>query len=293
MLTKETQKEYKSRTDTIIDFILKNLNGDVSLRTLSHVANYSPFHLQKVFKQVTGQTPKQYVIKLRSEAAFHLILVHPHKSIHEVAMDCGFSSAAVFSRSMKKYFGISPERVRSLSPREHIAILKKLNLNPRPAKKNREAGRKRVVRIVKTTTISGIYLLASFNDPVKIQKTFKELVQLAHAHDMYTVDSKLYGILSPQHGHTYKAFLSSDKIKNVPGKLNVTEIKAGKYAVIKASGQMRETMKAVHYVFHKWLPGSGYRIADEVTGYEVFSRNPETTAYSEIDREIYIPVKPA
>lgn len=290
-----TEQEYKLRVDDVIDFILKNLHGDVSLENLSHVANYSPFHLQKIFKQVTGETPKQYVIKLKLESAFHLLVVHPHKSILEISMDCGFSSPAVFSRSMKNYFGISPEKVRGLSPREHVKILKKLNLNlpPELKKNNTLKANENVVRIVKTETVKGIYLLAPFNDPVKIRQAFKKLVLSARANDLNTSDSKLLGILSPQLGHTYKAFLSLDSIINLPGKLKVTELKAGKYAVIKAAGPFQETMKAVHYVFHKWLPESGYKIADEVIGYETFPGNPSTKLYDETDREIYIPVKPA
>src|SRR3972149_1241739 len=104
-----TEKEYKSRIDAVIDYILKNLNNDISLQALSNVANYSPYHLQKIFKQVIGKTPKQYIIKLKIETSLHLIIIHPHKSIIEIATECGFSSPSVFSRAFKNYFGVSPE----------------------------------------------------------------------------------------------------------------------------------------------------------------------------------------
>ena len=100
-----TQTEQQQRIARVIDHVLKNCHEDLSIDTLAKVAHYSPFHLQKLFKQLVGETPKQYSLKLRLERAFLLLLIHPHKTIEEVGLSCGFSSPSVFSRAMKQYFG--------------------------------------------------------------------------------------------------------------------------------------------------------------------------------------------
>lgn len=122
-----TQKEYKKRMDQVLDYILKNLNKENSLHELAQIANYSPFHFQKLFKQQMGESPKQYVLKLRIETALHLLIMHETKTISEVSADCGFSSPAVFSRAIKNFYGISPDKFRSLKLEERSKFLKAEN----------------------------------------------------------------------------------------------------------------------------------------------------------------------
>ncbi len=54
-----------------MNFIFKNLKEELSLEKLASTANYSAFHFQKIFKQVIGESPKQYIIRLRLENAAH------------------------------------------------------------------------------------------------------------------------------------------------------------------------------------------------------------------------------
>ncbi|MBA3682144.1 MAG: AraC family transcriptional regulator [Bacteroidetes bacterium] len=290
-MDKQTEKEHKERINKVIDFMFKSINDNVSLDALSRIANYSPFHFQKIFKHITGKTPKQYIIKLRLEAALHLIFIHPHKSILEIAIDCGFSSSSVFSRAFRNFYNTSPEKIRSLNPKEKLKVLKKLNISPTSLSQKKNA-KELQVSVKKSASLKGIYILAPFHDCIKIQQTFKELIQLAKANDLYTSDSRLFGILSPHHGHTYMAFLSLDKINGLPTKFNSTELRMGKYASVKTHGKSEETMKAVHYIFQRWLPKSGYKIANEVIGFESFSENPSSVAYHKLQREIHIPIEP-
>ena len=43
--------DYKRRIDQVIDYIFGHPDTQISLQTLAGVANYSPFHLQKIFNQ--------------------------------------------------------------------------------------------------------------------------------------------------------------------------------------------------------------------------------------------------
>lgn len=295
MIVKKIEKEYKARIDRVVDFIIKTLHNNISLQMLGRVANYSPFHLQKIFKQITGETPKQYIIKLRLETALHLLIVHQHKSISEIATDSGFSSTSIFSRAVKNYFGVSPEKIHSLSPKTQVHILKKIKLLPLLKSKTvRNTSKNNVdIQVIKTESIKGIYLFSPFHDQQKIQQSFKDIVKLAKANDLYSVSSKPFGILNLHQGHTYKVFLALNEVKQLPKQpYNITEIKKGKYASFMVCGGKPETIKAVHYFFHNWLPDSGYRVADEVVCFESFSSDPAAMDYERIEREIRIPIQP-
>lgn len=293
MNEKITEKEHKQRLDSVIDYILKNLNNNISLQSLASVANYSPFHLQKIFKQYIGESPKQYIIKLRLETAFHIMIIHPHKSINEIALDCGFSSPAVFSRAIKNYFGHSPEQLRNLTPKERLKALSKSTPHTPPFGENKEPNLKSKleVRVVKIKSIFGVYLLAPFDDGKQIQQSFRNLYQKLKAKDIISNEPTFYGILSPHQGNIYKSFIELDERNIALDKFHQTEIKGGKYAVFKVKGNKQQTLKSVQYFYHYWLSNNGYRIGD-VVGFEKFSGNPYEIPYEKMERELFVPIEP-
>ncbi|HWB27681.1 MAG TPA: AraC family transcriptional regulator [Chitinophagaceae bacterium] len=293
MQESETSKEHKKRIEKVIDHILKNINSDIPLQELAQVANYSPSHLQKIFKQVTGESPKQYTLKVRLETALLLMIIHPFKPIKELSIDCGFSSPSIFSRAVKHYFGISPEEIRKYPPKERMLLHKsRKSKTIAPTGSSVEnVGYKLDIKIKKIGTIKGIYLTAPCDDMVKIQGAFKEVIRLAISNDLLFDYKGIYGILSPHQGNIYKTFVAVNKHQELPGKFNVTEIKAGKYATFRIRGDIRENVMAVHFLYNHWLPENGYKIAD-VLSFELFCGNPAITPYAELEREFYIPVEP-
>src|SRR5579872_1132042 len=211
-----TAADRKRRIDHVVAYIFSNLEGQISLRTLAGVGNYSPFHLQKIFKQIIGDSPKQYIIKLRLETAFHLLIIHPQKSIQEIAADSGFSSPAVFCRAIKRYFGHSPEQIRQLSHRQKMSLLHTTASVTTPAQTSTASRGKPskvsgspsaeniTIHTVKKPSVNGIYLLVPFDNPREIQHAFTALSGFANAHDRPISWQDMYGIPSPHQRNTYK-----------------------------------------------------------------------------------------
>lgn len=85
---------------------------DMSLSSLAARAGWSPFHLHRIFRRVTGETPKHYLLRLRLEAAAAR-LVTSTDSIAHVALAAGFTSHAVFTRAFRRYFGRPPGDYRA------------------------------------------------------------------------------------------------------------------------------------------------------------------------------------
>jgi len=86
--------------------------GDVSLAALAERAGWSPFHLQREFSRVFGETPKQYALRVRLTRAA-AALAAPDASVREVAATAGFGSAEAFARAFKQHFGCTPSRYRA------------------------------------------------------------------------------------------------------------------------------------------------------------------------------------
>src|SRR5215471_1184900 len=100
-----------ARMHRVVGSIAARLDDDVSLKTLARRAGLSPFHLQRVFSNEVGETPKQLTLRLRLSRAAVLLLT-TSDSILDVALACGFQSHEVFTRAFRKRFGMTPRAYR-------------------------------------------------------------------------------------------------------------------------------------------------------------------------------------
>jgi AraC-like DNA-binding protein len=71
---------------------------------------YSKF--RKTFKQVTGQSPHQYLLNLRLDKSREL-LETTHLTVNEISFQTGFESVFYFSKLFKKKNGVSPMHYRA------------------------------------------------------------------------------------------------------------------------------------------------------------------------------------
>ena len=92
------EKEYHSRIRKVLAYIQENLSEELPLGNLSELAFFSPFHFQKIFSRYVGESPKQYIMRLRLERIAHHLKLYPALSINDAAFQCGFSSSSSFSK---------------------------------------------------------------------------------------------------------------------------------------------------------------------------------------------------
>lgn len=96
-------------------YIEANLYEKLTLKQLGYAADYSPWHSARLFKELTGKTPFDYIRSLRlSKAA--LTLRDKEYRIIDVAFDFVFDSHEGFTRAFSKEFGISPKKYSQSTP---------------------------------------------------------------------------------------------------------------------------------------------------------------------------------
>lgn len=90
------------------EHIQRCIHKPVSLRDLARVAGYSPWHSARIFKELVGKAPFEYIRALRlSHAAVKL--KEEDIRIIDVALDFVFDSHEGFTRAFSKQFGMSPK----------------------------------------------------------------------------------------------------------------------------------------------------------------------------------------
>ncbi len=102
----ETAKSKVSKE--ISEYFHNHFSEKISLEQLAKNMYLSPFYISKIFKEEIGDTPINYLIKIRLEHAKELLLSHPNLSIKEIASIVGYDDAYYFSKIFKKYYEYSP-----------------------------------------------------------------------------------------------------------------------------------------------------------------------------------------
>ena len=92
-------------------FIERNLHRTIHTRDISAVAQRSPAHFSRSFKQAFGEPPHAYVVRRRLERACHLMITSTD-SLSDIALSVGFSDQAHLCRLFRQAFGESPSSWR-------------------------------------------------------------------------------------------------------------------------------------------------------------------------------------
>ena len=101
METKElNRQEYQLRIDKVTDYIHNHID--------------QPFHFHRVFVFLTGETPTDYIKRIRIEKAALLLKQDKELSATEIARLCGFSSLSLLSRNFRQHFDMTIREFRSL-----------------------------------------------------------------------------------------------------------------------------------------------------------------------------------
>lgn len=97
-----------------IHLLLEKLCEDVRIDVLAAEVGVSAAYLQRIFRQVQGETIIEYLNRMRIERA-KLLLLNTDDSVIDIALAAGFNSRQHFTRVFTAAEGCSPQRYRSLA----------------------------------------------------------------------------------------------------------------------------------------------------------------------------------
>lgn len=290
-----SENEYKKRIDHVLDYIQEHLFEPINLEKIATEAYFSPFHFHRIFTSITGETPNDYVVRLRLEKAANMLFVRRNTTITDIAYTCGFSSPAVFSRSFKKHFGISASSFAA----RHIGDYHALN---RP--QNKEVSVKKEfdlsqIKIKKLPAFNFIYTRCNNGYGKGNLKAWEKIIKFALYNDLITPDTKYVGIpfdnpgITPENKCRYYACLTvPDDYIYEGNEFSTLKINEGKYAVYHFIGKEEDMSAAYSNIYGKWLPESGFI---HHKGYILELYPWEQGIQSDIDNfeyDIALPVKP-
>ncbi|KAF6568849.1 AraC family transcriptional regulator [Paenibacillus sp. FSL M8-0228] len=95
------------------EYIRMHCQNLLDLKTMAATSGYSSFHFSRLFHQIMGSTPAQYLLQCRITLAKHL-LVSTALTVKQIALETGFHQSSYFIKRFREQTGITPEQFRQL-----------------------------------------------------------------------------------------------------------------------------------------------------------------------------------
>jgi AraC family transcriptional regulator len=270
------RREYERRVNRVMDYVQANLAEELTLEKLAAVAAFSPFHFHRVFSAITGETLSDFIRRIRLERAAATLSVLHETSVLEIALRCGFSSAATFARAFKSHFGMSATEWREGGARRWRDARRqarkpgKADRKPRkaPTPPNRQA-QPMTVRIEDLPSYRVAYVrhVGPYGDG-GISALWVDFERWIRAHGLRQPGTLTIGIghdaptIAAAETLRYDACLVVDAGFKADRRVNIAQLPGGKYAITPFEGPPAGLSTAWERFWTAWLPGSGYQPED-------------------------------
>lgn len=96
----------------VLDFVADRFGEPITIDDMARVAGLSAAHFARLFKELLGDSPYQFVMDYRVEQAKRM-LQDPARPMVDVALACGFADQPHFSRVFKQLTGMTPKAFRA------------------------------------------------------------------------------------------------------------------------------------------------------------------------------------
>jgi len=295
MESKQSRNEYLRRIHKVQDYIESNIDSSLSIEKLADIAGFSKFHFHRIFKGIVDEPLSRYVNRLKLERATNLLTYRLDMTITDIAYHFGFTDSAVFSRTFKNYYGVSPSQYRN----DNSKNCKDVRGIPQYNECKQVRGN---VEIVTADDINVAYIrhIGTYGEltiafPKMIEKVFHYAAkQNYHVFD----DTKVLTIYHDHHEFTEDYHLRTSLCITIPdasavetNDIGIMVIPSGKYAVGHFEIFQDEYKGAWDFIYGKWLPNSGYKPRGSYP-FEMYKNDPRRHPEKKHIVDIYVPIEP-
>jgi AraC family transcriptional regulator len=240
-------------------FIEAHLGGDASLAEIASTSGVSRYQLLRAFGSATGHSVMRYVRGRRlSEAARVLVAGAP--DILSVALDAGYGSHEAFTRAFRDQFGLTPEAVRERRRLETLQLVEAIRMDETLIVKldppRFDTGR--------TLLVAGLGERYSFETNHGIPLQWQRFVPYI-GNIPGQAGNVTYGVCCNSDGagnFEYIAGVEVSSFDDLPPEFRRVRIPAQRYVVFTHREHISTMRGTVYTIWNKWLPESGYEIAD-------------------------------
>ncbi|ROL72679.1 AraC family transcriptional regulator [Pseudomonas vranovensis] len=280
---------YTLRFSAVLAYIDANLEGDLSVKTLSQVANFSVFHFHRQFTAYVGVPVSRYVQLMRLRQAAHRLAANAELSVLEAALAAGFESPEAFSRAFRRALGMSPSGFRRQPNWQAWNAVFAI-----PHFSRSVIMQVRIVEFVQTRVAA----LEHCGPPAQVSESVNRFIAWRMASGQSPVaSSRTFGIpygnpdTTPAEDFRFAICGEIDEAvaANEAG-VHERLIAGGRYAVVRHVGSPDHIAESIYPIYRDWLPDSCEELRDQPLFFHYLNVYPETPQ-AQWQTDIYVPLR--
>jgi len=291
MRRKETNLTHSKLANDLLNYINNHIETQINIDHLAAEFGLSKFHFHRIFKEQTGSNIYETIRSVRLQKASNLLITNKYSTITQIANMCGYSSQTSFIRVFKERFHQTPKLWRNGGYKAYSnailsgtcnALLTHTDFSHLEAK------------IVKTKPKSVYYIRQKGYNRQAVQ-IWQKMMAWVYTNEIEQYEQiAIYHdnpIITPLHECSYVACiapLDGKKLKNTS--LPIFEMYDGLCATFEVEGQYNDMLKLIQWVYHEWLPESGYE-AITIPSYSIFEKNHFLSDDGVFKCTYYLPVR--
>ena len=288
-MKKETLRHHQTIVNDALYYIYRHIDSPITLELLSERNRTSVYHFHRIFKEVTGRNFYDTLQSIRLQKAANLLIVNRAEMVSTIAQQCGYSTHTAFIRAFKQRYGMTPTQWRKGGYLDFSKENIRYSDNA-PRIESDFTGVKPV--IVKMPAIHVAYIRhRGYNR--SIADTWRRLYAYALKNGLEK--ARQIGLhhdnpsIVPLDECAYVAAVEIPENFEVSGSVFSFVIPASLCARFTVQGRYGEVPNLIRYIFHTWLPGSGFE-AKTLPPYAVYRKNHFLERDERFDLDFYLPV---
>lgn len=273
-----------------IQYIEANLHRKLCLKELSSMYYISPMHFYRIFRAVTNQTVRSYILGRKlSEAA--IALKNTNLKVVDIAFQYGFSSHEQFTRNFLKMFHVTPNHYRKEN--SSIDLMDRLDVLERDFRNvKKDVIIDYFCRELKEIKLFGKEVLFRPENSNEAAEVFRMVIDFKEEFISLGTAGRLFSVVHSDRVDPSRIYcffgIAAEEYWGDKSVLAERSIPASKYAIFRYPGKMGVIFRTAMKDLYKWLSVTGLEINTKA-GIDMFELFPED--YGQTGKfYLYVPV---
>lgn len=186
-------KSYQKRVEMALEYIEHHIGSDLSLQTLSNIAGYSPYHFNRIFHAVIGESLYQFILKRRLNCCANHLL-YENCDITKIALDYGFATSSSFSKAFKEQFGCTPTQYKETKERKYPIEFAKVAFQKFSFDEEIEKLFSKTALPDLQTVCIGVRGLSEIWENPEIEKAYQQIIHWLNVNNKTTPNTRICGV---------------------------------------------------------------------------------------------------
>jgi AraC family transcriptional regulator len=276
-------------------FIRLHLSASLTLDEIAREAGASPFHFGRIFLAYTGETPFDFLRRVRLATAVRMLQEDPLGSITEISLAVGYETPSAFNKVFRQKLQLSPSEFRNLGKAQHDALVYRLASPLDSAQQTMPLNMSLKPGTVTRPSAHFVYLQRTGPFAEVAPPAWEDLFRLLAGkipHEQFTEFLGLSGMDKARSGEesmVYQAGVClAAKPSEVPRGLDYRKLQGGNYAQFLLTGPYRQIWIAFNQIFRALAESRTPLRADYCI--ENYVNDPKETPEEQLQTQILMPI---